>query len=147
MRIIERKSDMINEIKNEIKTLESFGGEMLNPNQYSALTLAYVGDCVYELFVRTHLIQAANHNVNKLHKTATKYVCCKAQAEFYRRIEKMLTEEEEAVFKRGRNTKSHVPKNSEMKDYRIATGVEALVGYLYIKGEQERLCNLMRNIF
>lgn len=127
--------------------LKNIGGEMLSAEQYSPLTLAYIGDCVYELYVRTYLIKDANHNVNKLHKSATKYVCCKAQAELYRKIENMLTDAELAVYKRGRNTKSHVPKNSEMKDYRIATGVEALIGYLYIKGENERICELLKYIF
>lgn len=127
--------------------LKNIGGEMLSAEQYSPLTLAYIGDCVYELYVRTYLIKDANHNVNKLHKSATKYVCCKAQAELYRKIENMLTEAELAVYKRGRNTKSHVPKNSEMKDYRIATGVEALIGHLYIKGENERICELLKHIF
>ena len=127
--------------------LKNIGGEMLSAEQYSPLTLAYIGDCVYELYVRTYLIKDANHNVNKLHKSATKYVCCKAQAELYRKIENMLTDAELAVYKRGRNTKSHVPKNSEMKDYRIATGVEALIGYLYIKGENERICELLKHIF
>lgn len=127
--------------------LKNIGGEMLSAEQYSPLTLAYIGDCVYELYVRTYLIKDANHNVNKLHKSATKYVCCKAQAELYRKIENMLTDAELAVYKRGRNTKSHVPKNSEMKDYRIATGVEALIGHLYIKGENERICELLKYIF
>ncbi|MCI5892362.1 MAG: ribonuclease III [Clostridiales bacterium] len=127
--------------------LKNIGGEMLSAEQYSPLTLAYIGDCVYELYVRTYLIKDANHNVNKLHKSATKYVCCKAQAELYRKIENMLTDAELAVYKRGRNTKSHVPKNSEMKDYRIATGVEALIGHLYIKGENERICELLKHIF
>lgn len=127
--------------------LKNIGGEMLSAEQYSPLTLAYIGDCVYELYVRTYLIKDANHNVNKLHKSATKYVCCKAQAELYRKIENMLTDVELAVYKRGRNTKSHVPKNSEMKDYRIATGIEALIGYLYIKGENERICELLKYIF
>lgn len=131
----------------ELNILRNSGGGFLPPEQYSALTLAYIGDCVYELYVRSHLIKNANQNVNKLHKTATNYVCCKAQAEFYRRIENMLTEDEQAVFRRGRNTKSHVPKNSEMSDYRIATGVEALLGHLYVTDNHERIMELMRQLF
>lgn len=127
--------------------LKHFGGKMLKAEEYSPLTLAYIGDCVYEMYIRTFLIKDSNHNVNKLHKTATKYVCCKAQAELFRKIENKLTEDELAVYKRGRNTKSHVPKNSDMKDYRAATGVEALIGYLYIKGENERICELMSYVF
>lgn len=132
---------MLDEIKN------SFGGEMLSPNQYGALTLAYVGDCVYELYVRSFLIHQADQKVNALHKSATKFVCAKAQAEFYHKIEGMLTPEEEAVFHRGRNTKSHPPKNAEVSDYRIATGVEALLGYLYLKNDAERISYLMQFLF
>lgn len=127
--------------------IESLGGNLLPPQQYSPLTLAYVGDCVCELYIRTYLIKDSNQNVNKLHKTATKYVCCKGQADFYEKIKDLLTEEEESVFKRGRNTKSHVPKNSEMSDYRKATGVEALMGYLYLKGEKQRACDLLKHNF
>lgn len=132
---------MLDEIK------ESFDGQFLAPNQYGALTLAYVGDCVYELYVRSYLIRQADHRVNALHKTATKFVCAKAQAEFYYRIEGMLTEEETAVFHRGRNTKSHAPKNAEVSDYRIATGIEALIGYLYLKNDTERISQLMCHLF
>lgn len=124
--------------------LENLGENMLCAEEYSPLTLAYIGDCVYEMYIRTYLIKDSNHNVNKLHKTATKYVCCKHQAEVYYKIKDMLTDEECAVFKRGRNTKSTVPKNSEMKDYRIATGIEALMGYLYIKNRPDRICELMK---
>lgn len=127
--------------------LESLGGAKLRPGQYSALTLAYVGDCVYELYVRSYLIKDANRNVNELHKTATRFVCCGAQSEFYHKIEDKLTEEETAVFKRGRNTKSHVPKNADMSDYRNATGVEALIGHLYLNGEHSRITELLQYIF
>lgn len=133
--------------KSEINLLNTAGCEMLPPERYSALTLAYIGDCVYELFIRTHLLEGANQNVNYLHKTAINYVCCKAQAKFFHKIKGLLTDEEQAVYKRGRNTKSHVPKNSEMNDYRIATGVEALIGHLYIKGENERISELMQYAF
>ena len=132
---------MLNTILNELNLSKTPTGE------YSALTLAYLGDCVYELYVRSYLIKDGNKNVNTLHKAATKYVCCRAQAELYRKIEDKLTDEEKAVFHRGRNTKSHVPKNSEMKDYRDATGVEALVGMLYLKGEKQRICDLLKYIF
>lgn len=127
--------------------LENLNLSKVPPSQYSPLTLAYVGDCVYELYVRTYLIKDANHNANSLHKAATKYVCCKAQAQFYKKIESLLSENEISVFKRGRNTKSHVPKNANVGDYRIATGVEALMGYLYLSGEKQRICDLMKHIF
>ena len=118
-----------------------------NPNDYSALTLAYIGDCVYELFVRTHLLAGGNRRVNELHKAASKFVCAKAQAEFYAKIKDLLSEEEEAVFPRGRNTKSHPPKNADVIQYKIATGVEALIGHLYICGNTERILFLMSKLF
>ena len=117
------------------------------PNGYSGLTLAYLGDCVYELYVRTHLTSDGNHKVNDLHKAATKLVRASAQAEFYRRIEDILTEEEAAAFHRGRNTKSHPPKNADVIDYKIATGVETLLGHLYVKGDFERISELMDKLF
>lgn len=114
---------------------------------YSAITLAYLGDCVYELYVRTHLMSDGNHKVNDLHKTATKFVRASAQAEFYHRIEGLLTEEEDAAFKRGRNAKSHPPKNANVIEYKIATGVETLIGHLCIKGDFERISQLMAYLF
>ncbi len=127
--------------------LKDFESSLISPDEYSALTLAYIGDCVYELYVRTYLIKDANHNVNDLHKAATKFVCCKAQSELYYKIESLLTDKEAYVFKRGRNTKSHVPKNADMKDYRNATGVEALIGYLYLSRDYDRITELLRHIF
>lgn len=117
-----------------------------NPNGYSALTLAYLGDCIYEIYVRTRLVSDGNHKVNDLHKAATKLVCARAQADFYHRIEDVLTDEEDAAFKRGRNAKSHPPKNADMIDYKIATGVEALLGYLYVKGDSARIEELMNKL-
>ena len=129
---------MLKEILDEFEI-----GKSVAPNQYSALTLAYIGDCVYELYVRTYLIKNKDYPVNVLHKTATKYVKASAQADYFRKIEGILTKEEEAVYKRGRNTNSHPPKNAEMIDYKIATGVEALIGYTYLKGDTERLMYLL----
>ncbi len=119
-------------------------GGKVPPSQYSALTLAYIGDAVYELFVRTYLLRDANFPVQKLHKTAIKMVNAKAQSDLYQKIKDILTEEETAVYKRGRNTNSHPPKNADMADYKSATGVEALVGYLYLKGESDRILELLR---
>lgn len=114
---------------------------------YSALTLAYLGDCIYELYVRTHLTENGNHKVNELHKEATEFVCAAAQAKFYHKIADILTEDELAAFKRGRNAKSHPPKNANMSDYKIATGVEALLGQLYLDGKSERISELMTRLF
>jgi len=126
---------------------QSFQGKMLDANQYGALTLAYIGDCVYEMYVRSYLIADADHKVNALHKKASGMVCAASQADFYHKIESMLTEEEQAVFHRGRNTKSQVPKNAVLSDYRTATGVEALLGYLYLRGQNERISQLMTHLF
>lgn len=118
-------------------------GKNIQPNRYSALTLAYIGDCVFELYVRTYLIKDKDYPVKVLHKNATKYVKASAQAVYFRKIEGILTEEELAVFKRGRNADSRPPKNADMIDYKIATGVEALIGYTYLKGDTDRLMHLL----
>lgn len=114
----------------------------------SPLQLAYVGDAVYELLVRTYLLDV-NLNVNQLHKMATKYVKANAQSEIVHNIGDYLTEKELAVVKRGRNAKSNAsPKNSSLIDYKYATGFEALFGYLYLTGQYDRLLylfNLIKN--
>lgn len=135
--------------KNNINEMLNTAGPTLcsAPNTYSALTLAYIGDCVYELYVRTHLISDGNHKVNDLHKAATKYVRASAQATFYHKIESLLTEEELSAFRRGRNAKSHPPKNADLIEYKIATGVEALLGHLYIKNSFDRMDELMDKLF
>ncbi len=120
-------------------------GELLQ-SKYSSLTLAYIGDCIYELYVRMYLISGGDRKMKELHRRAIGYVRASSQAEYFRRIEGILTEEEAAVFRRGRNTSSHPPKNADMIDYKIATGVEALIGYTYLKGDMERLRCLLEFI-
>ena len=107
----------------------------------SPLVLAYLGDTVYESYIREHLIrQNMNRKVNNLHKLAIQYSKAKAQATIIHEIENELTEEEMKIFKRGRNQKSHTaPKNADIIDYKYATGFEALIGYLYLGEEKERL--------
>ncbi|EQF29499.1 ribonuclease III domain protein [Clostridioides difficile CD160] len=107
----------------------------------SPLVLAYLGDTVYETYIREHLIrQNTQRKVNDLHKLAIKYVKAKAQASIIHEIEAELTEEESKIYKRGRNQKSNTsPKNADIIDYKHATGFEALVGYLYLNNEIERL--------
>ena len=121
-------------------------GKKVPPSQYSPLALAYLGDAVYELFVRTYLLKDLNMPVQKLHKTASTMVNAKAQSDLYQKIKDCLTEEETAVYKRGRNTNSHPPKNADLIDYKSATGVEALIGYLYLKGDSERILELLKNL-
>jgi ribonuclease-3 family protein len=116
------------------------------PSQLSPLALAYIGDGVYELFVRTRVIEEhENMPAHKLHKKTVQYVKAHAQANSIEALLSHLTEDETAVYKRGRNTKSYTtPKNADMADYRKATGFEALIGFLYLSGENERLNELMK---
>lgn len=112
--------------------------------EYSPLALAYIGDGVYEIFVRTYVINKGNRQVNKMHKASRELVRASSQAKIYYLIEDMLTEEEDAILKRGRNAKSmSVPKNGDVTEYRHATGLEALIGYLYIEGRIERIKELV----
>lgn len=104
------------------------------------LTLAYMGDVVYELFIREKLVRSGKAKVNDLHKTAIRYVRAEAQAEVLRAIESSFDPDEQAVVRRGRNAKSgRPPKNADLMDYRLATAFEALLGYLYLSGRTERL--------
>ena len=107
----------------------------------SPLVLAYLGDTVYESYIREHLIrQNINRKVNNLHKLAIQYSKANAQATIIHELEDELTEEEMKIFKRGRNQKSHTaPKNADIIDYKYATGFEALIGYLYLSEDKERL--------
>ncbi len=117
-------------------------------NTLSPLTLAFLGDSVYEMFIRTKILSLGNRPASELHKIAVSYVKAKAQATAAHKILDILTEEEQAIYKRGRNTNIHtVPKNADMADYRHATALEALIGYLYIKGENERLTEILNLAF
>lgn len=114
-------------------------------NQYSPLVLAYVGDAVFEMCVRTMVVTQANAPVNILNKKTRGYVNAKAQSEMFYKIKDILTEEELFVMKRGRNAKSFTTaKNSTISDYRHATGLEALFGYLYLKGSNKRIIELFK---
>lgn len=113
---------------------------------YSPLALAYIGDAVYELIIRTKIVNRGNTQVNKMHKRSAALVKAATQAAMIKALEEELTEEEEAAFKRGRNAKSvTTAKNATMIDYRNATGFEALVGYLYLTEQFERMFELIRN--
>lgn len=107
----------------------------------SPLVLAYLGDTVYESYIREYLItKNINKKVNDLHKSAIKYVKAKSQAIIIHNIEEELTEEEHRIYKRGRNQKSHTSaKNADIIDYKCATGFEALIGYLYLSKQTKRL--------
>jgi ribonuclease-3 family protein len=120
-----------------------FNDTEIQPKQLSPLNLAFVGDCVYEILVREALVCKANRPVNELHRESVKYVSAKAQTEAYAKIKDILTEEETAQFKRGRNAKvGHSPKSATDAEYHTATGVEALFGYLYLSDRAERIKHL-----
>ena len=113
---------------------------------YSPLTLAYIGDGIYELYIRTILIKQGNCQVNKLHKQASRLVKAQAQSEMVQVLEPHFTQEEEAVYKRGRNAKSYTTaKNATTGDYRRATGFEAVMGYLYLTDQYCRMIDLIKN--
>lgn len=113
---------------------------------YSPLTLAYLGDCVYELLVRELLVKKGNKPNGKLHAEATKFVSAKGQSDAFLKIEHLLSEDEIAVFKRGRNAHSVPNKNNDADEYRRATGLETLFGFLRLCGEDERISELFNEI-
>ena len=115
--------------------MERLFNEACDPKQLSPLTLAFVGDAAFELFVRERLVCLANCPVKKLHQNAVAQVRCQAQAKFMELLMPILTE-------RGRNANTSIPKNAEPADYHAATGFEAMFGYLYLKGEIDRLRQL-----
>ena len=124
-----------------------FNDTEIQPRQLSPLNLAFIGDCIYEILVREALVCEANRPVNDLHRESVKYVSAKAQTEAYAKIKDMLTEEETAQFKRGRNAKvGHSPKSATDAEYHTATGIEALFGYLYLSGKTERIKQLFAAI-
>lgn len=114
---------------------------------YSPLTLAFIGDSIFDLIIRTYIVESGNAPVNKLHNRASKLVQASAQAELYHQIKDQLTEEETAVFKRGRNAKSYTSaKNAGILEYRTATGMEALIGYLYLSDRMDRAMELIKHL-
>lgn len=116
-------------------------------NLLSPLTWAYVGDCVYELYIRTKLVNKTNMKPNKLHIETIKYVKAKSQAEILEKIKDILTDEEKDIVRRGRNTENHhLPKNSNVLEYSHATAFEALIGYLYLTKKFSRLREILKEI-
>lgn len=112
---------------------------------YSPLVLAYIGDCVFDLIIKSMVISGGNKQVQKLHEETSRYVQASAQSAMMRVMQPHLTEEEHAVYRRGRNTRSVSPaKNQSITDYRRATGFEALIGHLYLKKEYGRLMELVK---
>ena len=125
---------------------EIFQMKEVDIKEYSPLTLAYIGDCIYDLIIKSLVINEGNRQVQKLHQKTSSYVQASAQSKMMRTMQEHLTEEEHAVYKRGRNAKSYTSaKNASISDYRRATGFEALMGYLYMSGRYERMCELIKD--
>lgn len=124
---------------------EGLDMEHTEPSQLSPLVLAYIGDSIYDLVIKTWVIEQGNMQVNKLNKKTSSIVKAESQSAMIGVIEPMLSEHEEAVYKRGRNAKSYTSaKNASIGDYRRATGFEALMGYLYLSGQYERMMELVK---
>ena len=116
-------------------------------NLISPLIWAYVGDAVYELYIRSHLVTTTKLKPHKLHIEAIKYVKASAQANILKNMDNFFTEEEKEIIRRARNTKSHhIAKNAEVEDYRYSTAFEGLIGYLYLAGKNKRLEEILNNI-
>lgn len=112
---------------------------------YSPLALAYIGDGIYELVIRTMMVRQGNRQVQKLHRDTSRLVKAQAQSEMMETLLPLLSKEEADIYRRGRNAKSFTTaKNASVNDYRRATGFEALMGYLYLQGEMERLMDLVK---
>jgi hypothetical protein len=125
--------------------LKPFNIERKEAKEFSPLVLAYIGDAVYELIVRSILVSMGNRPVNKLNKDATSLVKAGAQSEIVKLISDNLSEEEYTVFKRGRNSSPHtMAKNASMTDYKYATGFEALIGFLYLDNRCDRALELVK---
>lgn len=123
------------EVKKEIEQI----------NTMSPLTWAYVGDAVFELYIRTHLINTTNLKPHALHLQSIKYVKAKSQANILLKLDEILTDEEKEIVRRGRNTKNHhLPKNADVQDYMYSTAFEALIGYLYLTKQNERLDEILK---
>lgn len=125
--------------------LKPFNIERKEAKEFSPLVLAYIGDAVYELIVRSILVSMGNRPVNKLNKDATSLVKAGAQSEIIKLISDKLSEEEYTIFKRGRNSSPHtMAKNASMTDYKYATGFEALIGFLYLDNRCDRALELVK---
>ena len=137
---MEESVSLLNQIK------ENFQCKDADVRALSPLTLAYIGDAIYDLVIRTVVVERANRSANDLHKKTVKYVKAEAQSKMIQELLPELTEDEEAVCKRGRNAKSYTTaKNASMSDYRKATGFEALMGFLYLTNQMDRMLYLIKH--
>lgn len=124
---------------------ECFPGKQADVRAYSPLALAYIGDAVYDLIIRTVVVERANRSANELHRITIRYVSAGAQSKIAEALLDRLTEEERVVYRRGRNSKPHTTaKNASAKDYLQATGLEAVLGYLYLSDNMPRVLELVK---
>lgn len=131
------------EFENYMKEL--FQMQEVDVQTYSPLTLAYIGDCIFDLIIKNLVVRQGNKQVQKLHKETSQFVQAQTQSRMMRKMQEHLTEEEHGVYRRGRNSKTVTPaKNQTITDYRRATGFEALLGYLYLKQDYKRLLDLVK---
>jgi ribonuclease-3 family protein len=136
---MEQAVSLLDKIKKEFNCKE------VDIRTYSPLTLAFIGDSVYDLIIRTIIVERGNRTPNSLHKSKSAVVKAQTQAAFMEAAAELLTEEEEGVYRRGRNAKSYTTaKNATIADYRKATGMEALLGYLYLQGKEDRILELVK---
>ena len=132
-------SDTLSEIR------AAFGGGDTDIRTYSPLTFAYIGDAVFEIIVRTVIVEQGQRPANTLHKHTTKIVCAGTQARLIEAVYDELSEEEQNIYRRGKNTKTNsTAKNASLSDYRKATGFEALCGYLFLKNDMERAIEIVK---
>lgn len=124
---------------------QEFGECEVDIRTYSPLTLAYIGDAIFEMVIRTLIVEKGQRAANSLHKHTTKIVCAGTQAAMIEALVDVLTEEEQSIYRRGKNTKiNSSAKNATLSDYRKATGFEALCGYLYLSGNTKRVVELVK---
>lgn len=147
--VVERTVNAAGEQKNQDslseRIQEAFPGKRQMLESYSPLTLAYIGDAIYDLVIRTVVVGRANRPANILHHITVKYVSAGAQARIVTALQERFTQEEQEVYRRGKNAKPHTTaKNASPGDYRKATGFEAVLGWLYLKNEMERVLELVR---
>lgn len=136
---MEKSISLLKQLQQEFKCKE------VDIREYSPLTLAYIGDGIYDLMIRTIVVERGNRSANQLHKTAVKYVNAGLQSAMIEALMDNLSDEEITVYKRGRNAKSYTKaKNASRSDYRKATGLEALFGYLYLQDRTDRIIELIK---
>lgn len=128
------------------RILKEFGRKKQDINTYSPLALAYIGDGIYEIVIRSLVVGYGNGQVNKLHKKSSSFVKAETQSKMIKLLMEELTEEEIHIFKRGRNAHSFTSaKNASVADYHMATGFEAVMGYLYMEGRMQRIFELVKH--